>query len=731
VQVRRDAEQLSENMIDNIITLWNRALSNPAVMTVVLDCEARLGNNTPFDSIYKMTVIVQKAQSPAAIRWVFQSIADLARAGILRGGVTLTMLGQGGSGGSNIGLVALLVFKMTLRDHLLTHQLELLDVSPHFKMELRKCFASHTTYREACGFPDAKYAEAPQADLAWQADFNKAETLLWTLCEAMIFGGEYDGCLKQAIRLRKPANEVFDYGVIGEAMTDIFTEIEKMKEVATLVSGDIVTGATAAHDDEDDLDGHDGAKQGTKQTQALLAKDEHENIKSKWQKFAGVTVRQHVKLLVEPKQASLMPALLADMKVMAVVPEKGFYTLFVYDTKTAGENKYRPHIRMPPLREDHLLKLMGGIVSARMEGTLGLRPSDMFAILDGGRDLSDKMVNNCFVDLNGKPLQKSKRTIHISYLEDALQDSRSLHRGFTTLNQIERMHLYTSTTLALKERKRIIYPGTNSGNFIGPLAAPEKTRRLQLDQVQKRELYGPMHRLSDKRGGLDDPDADVECDIADADDSVQQNVFFHTMTVSFWKEVLHSYCVKSVVHFTGVDGALARACIDAKARANVACPRFPIVAACPPSIVTTSHSSQKLTEKQVPYLGMCFSECHVNMMFDYLGKEVYIDMQREDSPLYQSSMVVQLEAKCQEDNEDEDEAPKPKAHAKAKAKVKGQANAKGKNKARTQAAGQKKPKKAKTGGEDDEDLAKALADLEGEDAEGPEEEEAEEDVEEE
>lgn len=563
VALNKDSEQLSENMIDNIITLWNRALSNPAVMTVVLDCESRLGPTTPFDSIYKMVLIVQKASTPQAIRWSYQAIADLCRSGLLRGGVTASMLGAGGHGGSNIGLVSLVVFKMQLREHLINQQLELLDVSVTFKAMVRKHFASHAAYREACGFPDLKYAESQEADLSWQADFNKAESLLWSLWEALIFGVEYDNCLKQAIRLRKPALEVLEYGSIGEAMTDVGTEIEKIKEAAAQTA--VVEGT---HDSEEkSVDGHGDASTPEKKVCAPIVVDDMESTKAKWLKFAGVTVRQHVKLIVEPKSSSAFASLLADAKVMSVVPEKGFYILYVYDTKTAGENKYRPHIRMPPLREEHMQKMLGGVVSMRLGGPDGrsVRPSDLFAVLDGGRDIPDKMIGACFMDGAGKAVNKSKRIIHISYLEDALQDARSLHRGFSALNQIERMHLLTGQSLILKERKRLIFPGTNSGNFIGPLAAPERGRRLQLDQVQKRELYGPMNRVSEKRGGHDDPDMDVECDIAEADDTVVQNVFFHAMHASFWKEVLHSYCVKSVVHLSGVDGSLASACIDMKA----------------------------------------------------------------------------------------------------------------------------------------------------------------------
>lgn len=47
---------------------------------------------------------------------------------------------------------------------------------------------------------------------------------------------------------------------------------------------------------------------------------------------------------------------------------------------------------------------------------------------------------------------------------------------------------------------------------------------------------------------------------------------------------------------------------------------------------------------QVPYLGLAFTEGHVQILTDHLAKQVYQAMLKEDSPLYQSSMLCQLES---------------------------------------------------------------------------------------
>lgn len=565
VRFNKDSEPVSENMIDNILTLWNRGLSNASVMSAVLDCDARFGHNSPFDSILKMTVMVQKSGSLAAIKWVFQSIADLTRSGAIVGSISKAQLGVGSSGGGQIHLVHMLTMKLTLRDSILDSFLDRLQVTTGFKASMRKAFASHGTYRETCGFPDPKFAEAPEVDLSFQADFNKGEMLLWSLSEQLIFSTDFDSCLKQAIKARKSADEILDYGQIGEQMSHIHLELENARTIAA------ARVATAATPDRDGTVGQDGQSDAAQpaggpdgqavQQEAAAHQETMAAIKAKWIKYAGTIVRQHVKFVVEPKQQSLMTSLLQGCKAVDVVPEKGSYVLIVYDTKVAGENKYRPHLRMPPFREDHLVKLVGGVLRARSETpALSIRSSDMVAILDGGRDLTDKGLNSAFLDENSKTVPKSKRVINISYHEEAVQDSK-VRKAVATLNQLERMYLFTATTLTLHERKRTIFAGSSRGNFLGPLMPQDRNRILTLPLSEKYIMYGPTNRISD-RG---DRDSDMLDDNMEDENSAEsEQAFFHTMADSFYKELLHSYCAKSVIHLTAGDASLAFNCVECK-----------------------------------------------------------------------------------------------------------------------------------------------------------------------
>ena len=59
LKMSEDSENLSKNLVDNILTVWARALSQPAVLAIVLEMEEF--KHTPFDSVLKMYTIVSKA----------------------------------------------------------------------------------------------------------------------------------------------------------------------------------------------------------------------------------------------------------------------------------------------------------------------------------------------------------------------------------------------------------------------------------------------------------------------------------------------------------------------------------------------------------------------------------------------------------------------------------------------------------------------------------------------
>jgi hypothetical protein len=219
---------------------------------------------------------------------------------------------------------------------------------------------------------------------------------------------------------------------------------------------------------------------------------------------------------------------------------------------------------------------------------------------------------------------------------------------------------------------------------------PETVGGFVLTRGIKKELYGP-HNFApsdDVPGGQGGQDDDFEEDTGPELDTDVLPAFYHTMPASFYDELLHSYCGKAVVHLTAGDGGLALSCVHRK----------------------------------VPYIGVCLTDRHVEQLMEHLTERVFAAMQKEDHPLYQATMVVQLApAPKTETEEGGPDGPKPAAEPKPKAKAaKAKAKPAGKAKAKAKAKAQAEAKPAS--------LEQALAALDAdnaapasaEDPEGPE-----------
>ena len=223
--------------------------------------------------------------------------------------------------------------------------------------------------------------------------------------------------------------------------------------------------------------------------------------------------------------------------------------------------------------------------------------------------------------------------------------------------------------------------------MIGPVVMPELANCWRETFKDKKKIFGSARIAVGGKG----PDDTVDVVKAKREDSTLEPVFFHSNGEQLHEELLHSIAmnfnsVSGIVDFTPGDGNLAHLAVVHK----------------------------------MPYLGFCFTEQHADGLQKHLTRLVWADMQKEDSPLYQSGLVGILEGLA-EDGEEQEEGlaasdaetldlgtGKPKANAKAKAKAKGKAKAKTKGKAAAKAdpalskALRKKIKKSKTDAEEEE-----------------------------
>ena len=101
----------------------------------------------------------------------------------------------------------------------------------------------------------------------------------------------------------------------------------------------------------------------------------------------------------------------------------------------------------------------------------GIGDNDIYFINDCGKDGNKQVLLAGFLDVDGKNTPKQVRNINITFSENSMQDRLDRVRGFSTINQCERIHGVTKNVMDLTPHDRLHFPGSsNRGNFIGPVS---------------------------------------------------------------------------------------------------------------------------------------------------------------------------------------------------------------------------------------------------------------------
>lgn len=196
--------------------------------------------------------------------------------------------------------------------------------------------------------------------------------------------------------------------------------------------------------------------------------------------------------------------------------------MVVYDVKQASESKTAPHLRIAPLREARLRKLICATMDARRQSagveTPQLLPGDMYFLFDGKRPKNAYRFKGAFVGEGEQEVQlpRKDRELQLIFTERGLTERKYLNRrGAASIKQSERVHMITKHRPKLPTRKRRHFAGTNLGDTITeiPVLAHEEMWRLPLEK--KRRLYD-KYRVD--VGGKDRSSSDSADELAAEDD---------------------------------------------------------------------------------------------------------------------------------------------------------------------------------------------------------------------
>ena len=387
---------------------------------------------------------------------------------------------------------------------------------------------------------------------------------------------------------------------------------------------------------EDVIDLSTEPDQMTTEQKELLEKDPDGKLRD-YRDFAQRLVQEQVKLVEEADTTSATAQQIAESPAGKLRGEKGSYVVFMYQPAMAGEPVTYPHIRIAPLRHEHLCKMTrAAVLSRNTEGDYTLKDGmeihdgDAYVFCDGCRHGNEASLMAGFRDASSKMINKQRHQLFIAYDEDSLRERRERTR--TSLDQVEYGHIVTAATIQIDDRPRLELPGTTLGNLLGPVGLPPHEAMWRLTFAEKKVIYasnridvgGPTPGINGKHNARDNSDLEP--------------VAFHGQSKAMYAELGHMLKAKAFVNLTNADDVLAEHCV----------------------------------ENKIPYLGVVFNVAHRQALLKRLVSRVFVLMQEESSPLFQPGLVKLLGKKLTE-----------------KAKAKGKASAKDKSKSKTASAKQK------------------------------------------
>ena len=674
VKTAGNQQPYSLTAIDVALTLMSRMLCIPEVQSRLLNADSWPRGGNPFDSIYKLEVILRKGKDAAGISWLVNMIWHVVGCGGKPpDSEDLSFNGLKGKPSSgNRGYADVVMFKQDSLSFLLDQLPQQLGLDRHWFI---------TVARSALASVDSHNASTKDTS-SWLAGINKPTLSYVKFLQDYIYGVSYDACIKALVKNNKqPSNLAFQPG-ITELLADIKNDMLEMEKQRSHTETD-------AKADEDT---HDGAVGDAYMdvTVTIRSKDSTtEDVKlaqlAESHKESVMRCRQLIEHRVDAcitlisKKTDDTP----NLSVALGATPAGRYTgpmrvAVIYDTKLHGEAQCKPHHRLPPVQADDV-KMM--LESARdrhhttgAHDTGNLPDTDLYFLLDGGRDV----MNTLTAFFRGKA--STSRQLHIVYEAESILNRYCRVKGFMTHSSLENIKVVAGSFPASLNtpRARKHYKGTTALNVISDVPVPARDEQWCLTWAQKKEILAgsliPVGGRVSSSGNLGKWDDEDEPPAQARKDSTLEPVFFHSMSPHLWSELFYDFEVGVVIDLTAGDGAAALAALRAG----------------------------------LTYTGVTLSAAHSTELRKYLYMAALQAAATEGDPLYDMDLVLSLRQKSRKrmtldelDKQAAGDAAKATKPKKAKPDASGTATegkavakAKPKAKAKTKANGKLKAKMA-------------------------------------
>jgi len=356
---------IKEGFIDVCLTVWDKILANEKMRNVILHGEAKFGKNGPWKSIFRLQKVIDVARSEEQRMWLVAALGELCDENIIKG-ATLRMEDLVGKNRSEKGLLHLLLMKLELLNWFCQRWV----ISKPFAEDVRKRMSQlnrgHAAYHSLFGTSKT----AASMDISWLGSLPPSGQSALRLVESVVYKcNEWDTNLKTWVRANKNLEDIIQQPVLKETIENIEELLNQELSAKTASSSSGPKSATKIEDgklkealnidDVIDLDPDDPRIE----VEKLLREQDPDNKIGEYRDLAATKRNEQIKMLMLPSSATDFKGMLMGTAVHTVLQNtknSPGYVGVMYNPAMAGEPSTHPHIRVCPLREDHLKMLIKG-----------------------------------------------------------------------------------------------------------------------------------------------------------------------------------------------------------------------------------------------------------------------------------------------------------------------------------------------------------------------------------
>ena len=626
----RGTERIKESFVDCAITIFNRVLNVPAANRWLGWCEEHLIAKSPWKSIYALQALVDRARTEDRVIWGLWGLVDHFRMEYIDLGVfTISKLKD-----YRQSYVEILNLKLTVKKELLEQWLPKSGMDIQHISKIKEVMADFGTVRNSVTpYP------GQSADTTWLIGRPLHVQRAVELIEELVYTNVWDCRYKDAIKSKLAVEDFLDYESIRQNLAEILQLLKSDTEGQAAAAGASSVGeADAAVDNAE-------AQPAQQDFQALPQVEQVQ-----WDKFIEKQIRTYIHLIPDQKTQAGLEKAISDCPIGKFRADPTGLVLYHFDVKQCGEPLTRPELRTAPLRDAHYNRLVRATLNARssVPGQKGhLKAGEVAIVLDGSRKGNATKLLGPWKEGTSKDSKSSKKdeededdaasadaddgagdedqkpgfvptVLQLAYTEESIAARRRKARsGMVSIHQIEWCHVIAHARICLPPRTRKYFSGSTSGDLMVGLEQQELSQGWQLPWKSKKLLFGKKNLIpvGGKTAGIEDDPPEKRTD------DTMLPVCYHGMPMNFYLEMVHTFYAKSIVDLTPLDGKFAWAALQTR----------------------------------VGYLGICFTEDHVELLYGHLRDMLRKDMGDSASPMFNKDY-----AKAIGKGTPEPAAPKPK-----------------------------------------------------------------------